>query len=166
MVDLETLGLAPDSIIVSIGAVVFDERGIQGEGSWNLHLVQPDRHLDVGTVKWWMQQSDEARKVFSRTDAVALSYALEEFSKEFDKDTRIWCNGANFDEVLLANAYRQMNRGAPWAYKNVRCFRTVRAMYPDVKIEESGVKHNALADATWQANLLIEICKQKGIQLP
>lgn len=166
MVDLETLGTAPDSIIVSIGAVVFDERGIQDEGSWNLHLDQPERHLDINTMKWWMQQSDEARKVFANRETVALRHALEELALQFDKETRIWSYGANFDEVLLANAYHQIGRGTPWSYKHVRCLRTVRAMYKDVTVVEQGTKHNALDDARWQVQLLLEICKQKGLVLP
>lgn len=165
MVDLETLGLAPDSVIVSIGAVIFTDQGIEGEGYWTPFLDQPDRHVDLGTVKWWMQQSDEARSVFTTTPAYTLQYALDELAQEFDKDTLIWSNGANFDEVLLANAYRQGRKNVPWAYRNVRCFRTLRAQYPDVKVDTLGTKHNALDDARWQAQLLLEIVKQKGIEL-
>lgn len=164
MVDLETLGTAPDSIIVSIGAVTFTARGIEDEGYWSLHLDQPGRHVDLSTIKWWMGQNDAARAVFQQP-VHGLAFALEDLGSKFDAETRIWSYGANFDEVLLSDAYRQSKRRTPWTYKNVRCFRTLRAMYPDVLLESAGTKHNALDDARWQTQLLLEIVKQKDIPL-
>lgn len=164
MVDLETLGLSADSTIVSVGAVVFTKDGIEAEGYWPLHLDQPDRHADLGTIKWWMQQDDAARSVFSEKTVVALRHALEELARQFDKDTLIWCNGANFDEPMLAHAYKQAGLRTPWAYKNVRCFRTVRAQHRDVDVGEQGTKHNALDDARWQAQTLIAIMQKTGVE--
>jgi hypothetical protein len=114
-----------------------------------------------------MQQSDAARAIFNQRDGLfSLSNALDELGQQFDAETRFWSNGANFDEVLLADACQQLNRPRPWNYKYVRCYRTVRAMFPDVKIEDVGTKHNALDDARYQASVLIEACKTKGLVLP
>lgn len=112
-----------------------------------------------------MSQSDAARAVFANKDVVSMNYALDELRSAFDADTCIWSYGANFDEVILAHAYRQKRERTPWSYKNVRCFRTIRAQYPDVEIAETGTKHNALDDAKWQTELLLEIAKQKGVML-
>jgi DNA polymerase III epsilon subunit-like protein len=165
MVDLETLGLSPDSAIVSVGAVVFTKDGIEAEGYWPLYLDQPGRDVDLNTLKWWLQQDDAARAVFAEKNLFSLKSALEHLAEQFCDGTRIWSNGANFDEVLLSSAYKQLRMRTPWSYKHVRCFRTIRAQYPDIVIPEQGVKHNALDDARWQAQYLIEIMKQKGIEL-
>lgn len=164
MLDTETLGLAVDSIIVSIGAVVFTENGVEGTGYWPVSLHQPNRTVSSSTVAWWMQQSDEARKVFTE-ESVPLSQALKELASSFDRDTWVWSNGADFDIPLLKNAYEELGLKAPWNYKNTRCFRTVRALYPEVVVSENGVKHNALADAAWQANYLYSLSQQHGLKL-
>lgn len=166
MVDLETLGRDADSVIVSIGAVEFSvDRGIENEGYWPLDLVQPGRHLDLETIRWWLQQDVAARQVFGEERPVPLSTALDELAQAFDADTCIWVYGANFDEVILNHAYRQQHKPVPWHYRNVRCLRTLRALYPDVTILENGTKHNALVDARWQAQLLLAIVKEKGVPL-
>lgn len=164
MVDLETLGLASDSVIVSIGAVAFTETGITAEAYWPLQLdAQPGRHVELGTVKWWMQQSNEARKVFSDPKFFFLRDALRDLGNIFDGETRIWSNGANFDEPMLKHAYSQIHLNTPWNYKNVRCYRTIRAQHNDVQLEITGVAHNALDDARYQAQVLLKIMKEKGI---
>jgi hypothetical protein len=170
MIDLETLGIEPDSVIVSIGAVTFTEAGIEAEAYWPLRLTpQNGRHVNLQTIQWWMTQSEEARAVFATPPdkAFTLSTALVDLAKAFDKDTLIWSHGANFDEVLLADAYRReaVARTPPWTYKNVRCFRTVKAQYPDVEVPAIGTAHNALDDARYQAQVLLEIVKQKGFKL-
>lgn len=59
MVDLETLGTAPDGVMLSIGLVRFDvETGYVG-GEWQWHLdvidqVDAGLRLDPGTAMWWM----------------------------------------------------------------------------------------------------------------
>ena len=165
MVDLETLGLSPDSVIVSVGAVVFTKDGIESEGYWPLTLDQSDRNIDLGTLKWWMQQNEAARAVFAEKRTFSLRAALENLSMQFCDGTRIWSNGANFDEVLLTHAYAQLRIRKPWDYKHVRCYRTIRAQFPDIKLPSNGTKHNALDDARYQALTLIEIMKQKNIDL-
>lgn len=166
MVDLESLGLDEDCLILSIGVVVFSkDSGIEQEGHWPLRLDQPGRTVDVNTVAWWMQQEDAARAVFAadKANQYALRAALEDVSKAFDRDTLIWSNGANFDEPILKHAFKQHGLKVPWGYKNVRCFRTIRAQYPDIIVPSDGVKHNALDDARWQANVMLEIMRQKDI---
>lgn len=41
--------------------------------------------------------------------------------------------------------------GVPWPHWNDRCYRTLKAMRPDVKMERTGTHHNAVDDATSQA---------------
>ena len=67
MIDLETLGSTPDSVILSIAAVKFDpfddyqDRGITPDQLPTLNILvdidsQTDRRIDESTVAWWSQQ--------------------------------------------------------------------------------------------------------------
>lgn len=170
MVNLETLGLTPDSVILSIGAVVFDEAAIYSEHHWVLDLDQPGRRIDAGTVKWWMKQNEAARSaIFSAKEIWMLYRAIDEFNNLFDADARVWANGANFDIPILENVYTNaFDQSTPWKYKNTRCYRTVRAMFPgiDNEIDSMGEEHNALDDARHQAYVLQHACATKGFVLP
>jgi exodeoxyribonuclease VIII len=44
-----------------------------------------------------------------------------------------------------------------WEFWKDKCYRTVKGMYPDVKMERSGTHHNALDDAFYQTLHLIAI---------
>lgn len=70
-------------------------------------------------------------------------------------EIRVWGNGAAFDNVILASAYRRVTAGTPWQYWNDRCYRTVKALHPDVPMQRTGDHHNALDDAISQAHQLI-----------
>lgn len=172
MVDLETLGLTPDSVILSIGAVVFDETTIHSKHHWVLDLDQPGRRTDTKTVAWWMGQSDAARNAIFNTDETwTLWRALEEFGKSFSADTRVWANGANFDIPILEHVYTHSfgPETPPWKYKNTRCYRTVRAMFPgidDAVTHLAGVEHNALDDALHQTSVLQHLCRNHSFVLP
>lgn len=165
MVDLETLGTKPGSVIVSIGAVKFGKGGLGEEfyGVVDLESCQKcGLTIDPGTVQWWMQQSDEARKVFSETND-SLFNVLSAFtrfigtSNEAKRKAKVWGNGADFDNVLLAEAYKAVNLDAPWMFYNNRCYRTLKNLFPGVELERQGVYHNALDDAKTQAEHLVRI---------
>lgn len=166
MLDTETFGLSPDSLIVSIGGVFFDETGLGVEGYWPLELNQLGRVIDPGTIAWWLQQSDEARQVFHPdVERHTIYEALTSLASAIEKDTLVWSNGADFDLPLLANAYKAIGMTTPWGYKNTRCFRTLRAQFPDVEGPVGLTKHNALDDAKWQASFLVEVMTKHNLEL-
>lgn len=171
MCDLETLGTRPGSIIISIGATKFDENGPYGEPFYMRidmqSCVDAGMLIDVDTIKWWMKQSDEARAEFQK-ESVELGYALANFGMWCDNEDakdrdncncaniELWGNGANFDNSLLKAAYDKIGMEAPWEFWNDRCYRTLKAMYPNIKLpKREGTHHNALDDAISQANHLI-----------
>jgi hypothetical protein len=163
MVDLETMGTAANSAIIAIGAVKFAGTGIKDEFYVNVELdscVRSGLVIDPGTVMWWMGQSDEARKAFKK-DNVRLFQALTDFAKFIGAantaSVKLWGNGSDFDNVILANAYRAINLDLPWKFYNNRCYRTMKGMFPGIKMERKGVYHNALDDAKSQAEHLIRI---------
>jgi hypothetical protein len=164
MLDLETMGLLPGSAIVAIGAVAFDaQTGAMGETFYAGVALQSS--LDVGlivdgdTMQWWLKQGDAARAPIAHAQD-SLEYALKAFAQfvaRVGAHAKVWGNGAAFDNTLLAYAYRNLRRPLPWNFRNDRCYRTLKTMYPEIVIEREGVQHHALDDAISQAKHLVRI---------
>jgi hypothetical protein len=175
MLDLESLGTAPGSAIVAIGAVRFDAEGITEEFYQRVDLescIRAGLTMDASTVLWWMGQSDAARHEIT-LPGVHLAQALLDFRLFLDNTRNpelrpasmengkieVWGNGASFDNALLAAAYRAIGDAQPWSFTKDRCYRTMKATRPDIQIARAGVLHNALDDARSQALHLIAIEK-------
>lgn len=167
MLDLETLGNSPNSVIISLGAVKFTNEITESYYA----LISPQSCVDVGltmdvsTVIWWMNQSEKAREIF-KISTLPIGDVLYDFTSwiggEDPKKIEMWGCGSDFDNVILENAYQKCNLKVPWRYSGNRCYRTMKNLFPNVKMPEKdklSVDHNALWDATNQALHLIEIQK-------
>ena len=169
MVDLESMGLPPDGAIVSIGAVFFNlEDGTLGptfRRTINLATaVRDGATLNPGTILWWLQQNQQARNniCFSaediRTTLTDFAAFIEEHSRV--QDVRIYGNGSDFDVTLLNSAYLRAGMKTPWSPFKVRCFRTIRNLYPSVvydTADKGDAAHTALDDAIFQVRHLLKI---------
>lgn len=157
MLDLETMSSSSRAAIISIGAVTFGHPDKDHPKETFYQAIDPVDsqrfgHIDAGTFVWWMNQSDDARLVFTE-ECCGFLDALKKFSEfcaQFD-NVCIWGNGADFDNVVLRNAYCGVGYDAPWSFKNNRCYRTLKGLRPDIEFKRCGVAHNALADAISQA---------------
>lgn len=170
MVDLETLGNGSNAMIVAIGACSFLA---PKEGPTFYQVIDPvlsDGDIDASTVKWWLEQSDEARKALLVHDSVSLKRALDNLNvflaASLVPSDRlcIWGNGATFDNVILANAYRRNGIATPWRFWNDRCYRTLKNLHPDIPLpKRTGTHHNALDDAITQAEHARRILEVKYV---
>lgn len=165
MVDLETMGSGSNSAIISIGAVRFGDGKLQETFYTNINLqscIDAGLQMDASTIMWWMKQSDSARKAFN--SGVLLTEALTNFGTFIlsKPNPEIWGNGVDFDNVLLANAYRVIKKQLPWKYWNNRCYRTIKGLNPHVGIDRAGTAHNALDDAKTQAEHLMKMLPDIG----
>lgn len=172
MVDLETLGTEPSSVILSIGAAIFNENGVLHSKQWVLNAdaqQRAGRTINPKTISWWEAQSPEAREVLaqSRTRAKTVSNDLGEFivwvkDRVDPVKVQVWSNGASFDVVLIEHLASQLNLVVPWDFRNVRCYRTVMALFPPaLKRERLGTFHNAEHDAVYQAQNIGDFLKWK-----
>lgn len=171
MLDLETLGTGRNSVILSIGAVYFNpyeiSKGPIGPrfylefGAESLALQQQmGMKIDAATVVWWMRQNAMAKTVFKDGVGADPVFALGAFSEfiNYERNTCIWGNGSDFDNLLLGDMYDAFSIKRPWSYSKNRCYRTMKNLYGVPGIQErTGVQHNALDDAVTQALHLQEI---------
>ena len=173
MVDLETLGTRAGCVILSIGAVAFDPKTHQlGDEFYKVicteNCVNAGLTIDDRTLGWWNKQKAEAKQVLmdAKDSAICIPLCdalggfnvwLSQFPKAMD-DMKVWGNGSDFDNAILANAYAAVNIHPIWKFWNNRCFRTLKTLHPKVSSPEmNGVVHNALADAKWQAEYALNI---------
>lgn len=162
MLDLETLGTSSTSVIIAIGAVQFDRDGIKDTFYTNVDAASCcalGLTIDPKTVMWWLEQSEDARRRVTGGVKVNLPAALLTFSSWCPKEFSLWGNGADFDNVILSNAYSACMLKQPWSHQGNRCYRTVYYETKDIipKPDFYGVRHYALDDARNQANHLINI---------
>jgi exodeoxyribonuclease VIII len=169
MIDLETMSTSSNAAIVSVGAVLFDtEDGVLGDTmSLSVSLqssIDLGLAVDGATVAWWMRQENEARKAIFGEPRLTIKTALAVLanyieSSPMGSDVKVWGNGAAFDAVVLRNAYDRSGILCPWNFRNERCYRTVKVMFPMVGKpgHADRVKHVALSDAIDQAEHLIAI---------
>ncbi|EIQ01609.1 DNA polymerase III epsilon subunit-like 3'-5' exonuclease [Opitutaceae bacterium TAV1] len=169
MLDLETWDNRPGGVILSIGAVWFGG-GRLGQSFYTRidpqSSVAAGLSMGVDTVQWWMNQPEAARlEVLG--PGVPLDVALGAFAvflgvngrkDDCNRDVRVWGNGADFDNAMLAEAFRVMRHPIPWAFWNSRCYRTAieGAPHDDAAgtvagVPHRGTHHNALDDAETQA---------------
>jgi exodeoxyribonuclease VIII len=168
MVDIETCGRGPGCAIVSIGAVMFDR--VAGLGSKFYMVTNLGGQLgtfglrkDPDTMAWWSKQSEDARETMEQAAAghgTELPSAFSEFALwagPCGGNVRLWGNGADFDNAILAYAHEACGMTPFWKFWNNRCFRTLKALYPPAGAKMTGgIRHNALDDAVHQAERAVE----------
>jgi len=157
MVDLETLGTRPGCAILSIAAVPF-------ASPYDLEpfyvkidsttCTEAGFHVDDATIAWWEKQSKEAYdEAFSGTmDILVALAAFADYCAALPFTPLVWGNGANFDNAILGEAYRLVAMKQPWRYTDDRCYRTLKALYPQIPYAKPVIAHNALHDAKAQAD--------------
>lgn len=63
--------------------------------------------------------------------------------------------------IVAIGACTRNGTSAPWAWRNDRCYRTIKALNRGVPMERLGAHHNALDDAISQALHLIAMLNPK-----
>lgn len=198
MVDLETFDNQPTAAISSIGALRFDPYAdwVHGDVPDNVPVFYKNVDLDSciknnmsvtgETIRWWMEQSDDARKALFDPEPEKLGSVLWSFSKWIwdartpkgtDPVTKrkiyepyyIWSHGATFDLPILTYAYNQVGKFQPWQFQNARDTRTLFHVALNAKkgaYKDDSTKHNALDDAFCQVMWVQEAYQKLGLKRP
>lgn len=165
MIDLETMGTEPDTVICSVGATFFSpDTGDLGpcyyaRVEWE-DGAQEGRTITPQTEAFWRRQGVEATKeIFDRNDRHSLEDVLSHFRvwlhTQGGKNIIVWGNGATFDISILENAYGSGD-DAPWKFWNVRDVRTICHLADHIYNHKkdfpfNGAEHHAMDDAKHQA---------------
>lgn len=163
MLDIETLGTRPGCVVLSIGAVEFDDGELSNHFSVHLDPEDAAAHgllIEPRTVMWWLEQSREAQRALITAKRTPFVRGMMDFVKAFEwKDKPVWVNGASFDFPIVEAALEAAGVPVPWKFWDQRCFRTVKNLYPKVKRVQPELAHDALSDAVAQARTLMEMLK-------
>lgn len=176
MIDLETLSLRSNAVILEVGYAIFETNadGVQSSGSWSL-FGQPQmdsgRICDMGTIEFWIEQSSEAQKaVFKRLP----KFTVEGFIREFDEQIpwhniqAVWAKGLHFDIPKLEDLYNKHGRHIPWHYRTPRDLRTLTwlAGMTSADYVKPLLAHSGEADAVAQAltvQLALRVLQERGL---
>jgi len=160
MIDLETYSTRSNAAIASIGAVKFEGNEIIDKFYCTVDPATckaAGLHFEKSTLEWWSKQSKEARDALLK-DNLPLEEALTNFEAWYgSKSLPTWGNGASFDNVIMENAYRALDRKRPWLPWEDRCYRTMNNLVKIPIDKREGVYHNALDDALTQTKHLQKI---------
>jgi hypothetical protein len=172
MIDIETLGTDPDCVVLSVGAVKFDPYTLNEPHSKTLwrpsadEQLKSDRSVDQGTLEWWGKQAEHIREeAFSEFGRVDLDMFFKDLNRYLVGVDKIWCQGPQFDMVILEDLFRQFNHHRNWAYWQVCDCRTIFNMMPkDPRKEIQQNLHSADEDSYWQAVCVQRTFKHFGVQ--
>lgn len=167
MVDLETMGVSPRSVVLTLGAVTFnpytDE--IYDDLYFRIDLDDQDklgREIDQNTLDWWGKQEPKVMEEAFGTDGrIGLADGIDAFHKFAWGCDKIWSHGAVFDIIILEDIYRQLNKPIPWEFWRCRDTRTLFDL-ADAEMEKSAEQHNALFDAIRQAKGVQTVYRKLG----
>lgn len=161
MTDLETMGTLVNAPVLAIGAVYFDpntgELGDRFYGAIDIEDACRYGRPSGGTIKFWMQQSDDARKaaIAGKHESKFVFDKFRAFCLKHGPNVKPWGNGATFDIGILDYAFMKVTgEGSPWKFWNVRDCRTIKEVAETVAEfngERAGTHHQALDDAIFQA---------------
>jgi exodeoxyribonuclease VIII len=182
MLDFETLSLKENATLLSLGACVFDPA--TGEIGQTFYCAidprtQPGRDISASTVIWWLGQDQAARdKILDAVNAADVladgaddsdelmeaaalpihhvAMAFNGWIESLGDDVECWSNGA-VDHAWLNSMFEYSGFKNPVPFWMQRDYRTLKAMYPDIKADDYGTAHNALDDSIKQAKHLCKI---------
>lgn len=186
MVDSESLGLEPKSVMTQFAFIAFDlddPDTIVKEDEYYLP-IQPQlkplgRTVNGDTIIWWMGQDDKARARFKENrgndydELVALvQSAMRKIGqviddvKEAGGEYIVIARGTDHDFPMIQSLLDDLGIEAPWAYDSKIDLRSVMRESGvgkrDVTPAPGLVAHHALSDCRYQIACLVESWRRKN----
>jgi hypothetical protein len=174
VIDLETLGTKPGSVVLSAGITVFDRDKQQSFDELvtqgiEIHFdieVQFERGLrsDPKTIQWWSEQAPEALAALQDRPKIHprdFYEALEPLGNLHTLQKMRWyARGPSFDHSILDAMLDQFNVTPPYKFWMQRCTRTfcdekgIEKHHIDLNRPSQMTAHCALHDAAYDAWLI------------
>lgn len=167
MLDIETMGFRPSSVVLTFGAIKFNPHTLDDPHSGIYHRLAVEEQFELGrtsddsTLEWWGKQTESVRdEAFSDEDRISL----DEFTKSLNKFLvgvdNIWAQGPTFDIVILEQIYAAIGKPVPWQFWQVRDSRTLFKVLGEPRKADRAEAHNALADCYYQAIGVQQVLKE------
>ncbi len=162
MLDLETLGTTPNSIIVSLAAVKFSlSKGIMSEFTVNIDPKDSKRYgltMDQDTLDWWSRQPKATVDAW-RLNAVPLKSAMDQFVDWYGPKTMpTWAKGGQcFDFPILETSLKTVGHRTPYHFRDCMDYRTVINLFDFKDWKKKSVSHCALDDCKDQCAVLMPL---------
>ena len=165
MIDIETLSTRPNAVVLSVGAVWFDpENRVEPtrKTHWRLDVdTQTGKGRDImtETMEWWSKQDPAvAAEAFSDENRVGILDFCKDLNRYVAGSDKIWCQGPQFDMVILENLYRDFEHHWNWQFWQIMDSRTLihtarllKPGYQDPRKSFQQNLHNAAEDSYYQA---------------
>lgn len=179
MIDCETLGLSPRSLLRSVEAVVFDPQNgtVIKSASWKINMADSLNAgfiIEAATLKFWLMETDEARKAFVSGKEYTISQFVSSFTHFFESlkgETMVYSLQADFDmgflrSYFMANAMRK-NRDTFTLPFDRTCIFDVRnylryLQKKGIEITRSSAKHDPHNDCIWQIQVIKQYIQNGG----
>lgn len=166
-IDIESLGIAEDSIVISIGAVVFNNEISLSTFNCQFYEIldlkdqeSQKRTMSIDTVLWWMKQSEFTKSALiekNRTSTYKALTLLNTLIQEYAVNYA-WAKSPNFDLVILDSLYKSFNMKFAIDFRYWMDVRTIMRIRKTCKLNEIKMSkddaHNALNDAYYQAKIV------------
>lgn len=170
MIDKETLGTNPDTVILTIGVVLFDPCATGIIDRIELRPTIEDqtdvynRTINDSTVEWWSKQSAEAiEEAMGDRDRISFRECMESLQQFCWKAEKVWSNGSVFDIIVAESAFRDLGIDPPWKFWEIRDCRTIYDL-AGVSLKDSKYQtkttHKAVEDAEHQAIVVQDAYKK------
>ncbi len=182
MLDLETLDVKANALVLSIGAVTFEMHTNESrDGNLDYEILgrfyrvldmkeqfAVSRTVSESTLLWWMQQDPDARaEAFSpaRNRVLGVMDNLQYFVDCHEVDNiginKFWASPVSFDFGIWNSLVDDIGHSTPWRYNQVFDVRTVlnEASYSAkdhvLTREIVGKPHMPVYDCEWQIDELV-----------
>lgn len=149
--DIETLNIAEDSVILSMGCVYLEDYApkpwedllknsifIKLDAVHQIKLL--NRTASKSTLEWWSKQSTFAKnKSLNRSsedlDPITAIQRLRKFVFDNTRQQEVKCFTRGFMDVMTTeHLAKQVDQAMPWRYNNYRDVRTaIDILYPNSK---------------------------------
>lgn len=170
MIDIETLGVNPGCVILSVAAVEFDlKTGEVGRKFHKkIHLLSSEEcglKVEAQTLGWWMKQPPIDKWMEGDDLPEVMGQFIDFIWEVGGKEVIVWANSPTFDVAIIKHALALFKFKAPWPHTNERDVRTLASLIPEIKTYTpfEGDRHNALHDCLHQIRYCHNIYKKLGL---
>jgi hypothetical protein len=137
--DFETLGNQYDGVVISLAVLRFNENNyaldpynyddlVEQTGFIKFNVEEQvkkyNRKIEQTTLKWWDQQTEQAKEQLKPSPSDASISDLWNFMTEYTKGMndirRVYTRGNMFDPVLMEKLLYSCDKGVPYPWWNVR----------------------------------------------